>query len=555
MSSTTVLAALVSLFLALTGRVQDLEQHKIELGSASPCIVIMRGERGDTAGADASADGNANGEVGAGDDAGAGAGDVGVSACGNANGEVGAGDIGASACGNANGEVGASDVGVSADGNANGEVDAGDIGVSAEDGVDGSKTVTAWCFDCEMNSLGWTEVSMEAWDRHFYGLFTPSPETAYVIFLNEQDEILDVNLGEERQDEEESDGAVLMLCQVDEGVYVQGSFSGIASESVPKDDSSRGEVSARKDDSGRGEVSAREDDSGREEVSAREDDSSREEVSAREDVSFAVVGDMDKVSSYETKHPSKFLKDLVAMDQSGEMKIYSSISRAVSSIDDGEEVLVLVLPGTYKENVKAWEKKVHLLGLSREDVVLTTSSSSYSSPAIEIAAGSLDSMTIRCTGSCPGEGKAGAYAIHVESDNLYQETLRIENCEISSTSNTGIGMGMRGGCDVSFIDCAISGVDYAFFVHDGAYSKSTGLQKLLVSGCDLDDAGSLEACRFDSQGVSGARVELAFLNNTGCEIQANNQGGRGKDDNFMGLKNFYLNPRSTGNEEPVMNAR
>ena len=70
--------------------------------------------------------------------------------------------------------------------------------------------------------------------------------------------------------------------------------------------------------------------------------------------------------------------------------------------------------------------------------------------------------------------------------------------------------------------------------------------------------------RFDSQGVTGAEVYVKFVNNTLLNknnksgnnlLEIRNNGGRGNDANWMGLKNFYLDEESTENNADEINAK
>lgn len=237
----------------------------------------------------------------------------------------------------------------------------------------------------------------------------------------------------------------------------------------------------------------------------------------------------------------------------------SSINSALQRIT--REGVVIVLPGTYKENVKAWNKKIHLIGTDRKQCILENYTGSYYAPPLEIAAGTVTNMTIRSNGGYD-DTKPGAYGIHVENDSLCNEELTIRNCDISSRSNSAVGIGLRGGCQVLLDQCTLTGREYGLFCHDSAYVRSTGVQNISVTNCRIEGLTGRYALRFDSQGVPGATVNVLFQNNTlvNDNVKKNasllstiNQGGKGGTEHWQGLKNYYLLPESCRNSDPALN--
>lgn len=237
---------------------------------------------------------------------------------------------------------------------------------------------------------------------------------------------------------------------------------------------------------------------------------------------------------------------------------YASIKAAVAAVE--EEGVILVFPGTYKENVKAWGKNITIIGTDAQECILVSYSASYYAPPLEIGAGEVRNLTIQAKGG-RSDSKPGAYGVHVEDNYLYDNTLIFADCIIESDSNSAVGMGMRGGCEVIFSHCVLTGKEDGLFCHDGAYKKYTGVQNLIMEDCIIEGKQGGYAIRFDSQGVTGAEINVKFVNNTlinnnnrsGKYIQTRNNGGRGSEENWMGLKNFYLDPESQGNNAEEMN--
>lgn len=242
---------------------------------------------------------------------------------------------------------------------------------------------------------------------------------------------------------------------------------------------------------------------------------------------------------------------------SKEGECYNSIKKAVASVKDAG--VVIVLPGSYSGNVKAWGKNIQLIGTDRFSCILQYDSGSYSFPPLEMGAGCIKNMTIRTNGGSTPVEKAGAYAVHVEDNALYNSKLVIENCYIESEHNSALGMGMRGGCNIQLKNVTLKGRDYGLFCHDSAYSKYTGVQNLSLIKCVVEGISGKGAIRFDSQGVKGAQVNLLFVdnylknnNNKGINtrdelLSTRNMYGKGNEENWMALKNFYLNEDSMGN--------
>ncbi len=243
---------------------------------------------------------------------------------------------------------------------------------------------------------------------------------------------------------------------------------------------------------------------------------------------------------------------------------FASVKSAVAAIK--ERGTVIVMPGTYYGNVQAWGKQVNIIGVDRENCILENSSSSYSAPPLEIAAGVVKNVTIKARGTnAEGRGagntEPGAYGVHVEDNGLCDSLLKFENCYIYSDFNSAVGMGMRGGCRVQFINTHLKGKEFGLFCHDSASRNYSGVQNLSMINCVVEGMQGSGAVRFDSQGTTGATVNVLFVGtilrnqnvkgvpakNSKNLLSTRNNGGRGADDNWMGLKNYFLIEDSMGN--------
>lgn len=239
----------------------------------------------------------------------------------------------------------------------------------------------------------------------------------------------------------------------------------------------------------------------------------------------------------------------------------ASINKAVQEIQENGDILVF--PGIYRENVGAYGKQIGIYGVDREKCVLESISSNYYTPPLEISGGVVANMTIRAVDDNSGPSALYAYGVHVEDHFLCDNTLLFKNCNIYSDFNSAVGMGLRGGCEVTFEDCVLKGRENGLFVHDCPYQKYTGTQRLIMRNCIVEGMEGDNAIRVDSQGVAGADVELTFQDNVfqngnGTEenlLYARNNNGRGTKENFMELKNFRLSFESRGNNIDELNAK
>lgn len=246
-----------------------------------------------------------------------------------------------------------------------------------------------------------------------------------------------------------------------------------------------------------------------------------------------------------------------------EGRTYSSVKKAVEQIAD--EGIIVIFPGIYRGNVKAWGKDIVFYGTDKDTCIIENNSSGYSAPPLEIASGTVKNLTIRAVGTPSADtSKAGAYAVHVEDNCLYNNTLTFENCVLYSDFNSAVGIGMRGGCEVSFTGVQMTGLENGLFCHDSAYVKYSGVQNLSMIDCVAEGMEGESAVRFDSQGTEGSEVHLLFVNNILVNenaknaddlLHTQNNGGKGTKENWQGLKHFYLDENSANNNVEAMNYR
>ena len=268
---------------------------------------------------------------------------------------------------------------------------------------------------------------------------------------------------------------------------------------------------------------------------------------------------------YSVTHKLKLPLSIVDINGNGD---FTSIASAVSALPDGSAILVM--PGTYTENVKAWTKEIHIIGIDREACILKDTSGNYSTPPLEIGAGSVQNMSIIEQAEGAGTATQGAYAIHVESNNLYNKKLLIRNCYIYSDSSSAIGMGLRGGCSVRIEDCEIicagarasTGAAPLYF-HDADAQAYWGTANLYLKNNVMRNTSS---ALFSMLTINSIHAE----NTTYMHVMFNifvrsatpsvpqkfntwNTSGNTDADGWNGLSHMYLTDDSFGNNQTELN--
>lgn len=240
-----------------------------------------------------------------------------------------------------------------------------------------------------------------------------------------------------------------------------------------------------------------------------------------------------------------------------ECPVNFTLKKAVNQLMGGGTVLIL--PGTFNENISATAKRINLIGVDRDLCILRSTDMDYENPPLEIAAGSVKNLTIKAVNKSSKSTEKKAYAIHADYNYLADKTLTISNCIISSDFNAGIGMGLRRGT-ITISDCIISGSSNGIFFHDSDLKDFGGKQTLKISNCTIKATKSGNALAIHSQEIEKAEVNLIFINNTfegsGPEdilTYENIKTGETSASGFLGLKGFKLDSSSKGNNIKELN--
>lgn len=252
------------------------------------------------------------------------------------------------------------------------------------------------------------------------------------------------------------------------------------------------------------------------------------------------------------------------------MSPYTKIQDAVDAANAGDTILIL--PGTYEEDVSAFGKEVHLIGLDRDSTIIIERTGLYSKPPLEINVGSVRNLTLIETGEGSvwgdDDGKGRAYTIHIENGTGYTGTgeLWIENCKLINYAHATVGCGLYQDLHVHFNNCYMySGRaqdvldDYyrgTFYYHTNIAENVTG-QRMTVKDCEIINAGTKAFYGgVATPGATTGNVRSTFINNNFYAMSAANQNS---NDicvvyNILNYHDCKLNPNSRGNNIPIMNA-
>ena len=134
---------------------------------------------------------------------------------------------------------------------------------------------------------------------------------------------------------------------------------------------------------------------------------------------------------------------------------------------------ILVLPGTYIDNVDVQNKTANIVGVDKNLCSLISYEQDYTKPPLEVSAGKVANMTIEAINDGRHKSDVSAYAIHSDFNYLTDKTLVIDNCVIKSDYNSSIGIGLRRGT-ITISNCVFDDV----FFHDSDDEDYGGEQNI-----------------------------------------------------------------------------
>lgn len=132
---------------------------------------------------------------------------------------------------------------------------------------------------------------------------------------------------------------------------------------------------------------------------------------------------------------------------------FTSISECVNHANNNEKIFIK--NGSYNNEIIACNsKKLTLVGESKKNVIIKNTTGSYASAPISASQGNFKNMTV-IAGSRDIDTNNGGYAVHIDNNNLQNNEIIFENCNLYSYNNAGVGIGMRPNCDIIFKECNI----------------------------------------------------------------------------------------------------
>lgn len=193
----------------------------------------------------------------------------------------------------------------------------------------------------------------------------------------------------------------------------------------------------------------------------------------------------------------------VKQDGSGD---FVTIQEGVVSVESGDTLLIY--PGVYEENVEIMDKTVNLIGMSREECILTANSEKYHYIPLTIGAGKVYNMTICGTrtdemNTLPGELPDydsndllsiyrwqqcfPGYTIHIDQTYSYGRQLHISNCKIISSNNQCVGIGCRGENQITISDSELisNGSGGCIYFHNTQAIETAGEAQFTIRNCEL----------------------------------------------------------------------
>lgn len=244
---------------------------------------------------------------------------------------------------------------------------------------------------------------------------------------------------------------------------------------------------------------------------------------------------------------------------------YSTISDAVAVA--GENDIILVYPGTYTETVKAWGKFVNIVGISRDECILTYGGGDYSNPPLEMSHGTLANITIRTTYETQ-TGTNPAYCMHVEDSTAAGSSFHISNVRFVNDQHQTVGIGLRNNYTITFENCLFenNANNNAFYCHDYE-TTTTGLdnQNIQLVNCTfVNNSPTKATIALQSQEIVGNRATLRAqrcivrnLASTSENLCISMTKYRGRDQgggNFLGSTDWLLDGMSALNTLTTVNA-
>lgn len=194
---------------------------------------------------------------------------------------------------------------------------------------------------------------------------------------------------------------------------------------------------------------------------------------------------------------------------------YLSIDEAINATSDGDTIFIK--SGIYNEKIKMWGKNRHLIGESKHNTFIISTSRLYNNEPLQANMGTIENLTlIAGYGITPVDKdiSSTSYAIHVEYPNESDFELVIDNCNIISNVAPAIGLGVRYNQKVTIKKCYLE--TKAKEMYSSVYSNYFNCGAIFchndASGSNLGTGGYISIENCELKGVSTA-ITLQSQNN------------------------------------------
>lgn len=258
---------------------------------------------------------------------------------------------------------------------------------------------------------------------------------------------------------------------------------------------------------------------------------------------------------------------------------YTSINAATQAAGAGDTVIVY--PGVYTESIHANNKNVNLIGVCRETCIVQMDTAERDNPPGNFSVGYVANLTFLQTAKAPAGGKdiyaatrgSCGYGIHVDWTESTNNKLLIENCNIISYSDPGIGIGLQPNFTLTLRNCKIEQrIDFenhpttedigAIYCHESGITTSAGDghdQLLILERCTIYNTGKYSIGLSGDHGDADKRsaqieaINTHFWAETGGSDPETLYSRTPAVSPAISGSNIFLSPKSFGNNLQPLN--
>jgi len=195
---------------------------------------------------------------------------------------------------------------------------------------------------------------------------------------------------------------------------------------------------------------------------------------------------------------------------------YSSIQQAINSVPNCLITLV-IYPGTYNEHLVLIQRNISLQGTNKDTCIIQDDSGNYyNAPLTSSGNGQISNLSFIST-----HNKANytipSYALHCDAYGA--GTMKFSNCKFLSYQNSAVGIGMRQDQTIIFDNCEIENISNygaGFYCHNAQFQNVTN-QHLILENCNITTNSNTSMSVEDANIFyhnTNSQMDMAFINNT-----------------------------------------